>query len=161
MNSDIIYEILKCLYISPEENSGDNLATKLKISLKFNQTLLDVKFEKPLVFEVNTGYIHLGHKLGSDCVIYWGDGSIIHTRHQLGEKIKHHYSDCRKYVIKIFGKIDKVALPMNHGIKIYYIFELGYISYECAPIRIEKSISKLPVISMPHGTSPEIEYIVN
>lgn len=53
---------------------------------------------------------------------------------------------------------------MNRGIVIYYIedvsrivhrFELGYISYECAPTRIEENISKLPVISMPYGSSPE------
>ena len=56
MIADIVHEILKFLYLCPEENGGALLARRVVFSEKKYKTLAS-SFEKPIVFEVVILYI--------------------------------------------------------------------------------------------------------
>jgi hypothetical protein len=76
MNSDIVYEILKWLHLSPEENGGALLAKKVTISARDHQKLAARKMEKPTVFIL---YGDIVFSSDPGLIIYYSRGIILDT----------------------------------------------------------------------------------
>jgi surface protein len=126
MNSDIVYEILRYLYICPEENRGALLAKKIVLSQKkfsdLDQTIK--KLDIPIVFEVLG--IHTSIHINEEVIIYWGDSVIS----QCLNKARHMYTNSAKYVIKVFAESSllKIRVPKN-VIDVHSIGRLVDLSY--------------------------------
>lgn len=130
MNVDIVYEILKQLYLD-----GLALAAKkLIFCSKSSSVLNNIKFEKPVIFEIEGADVEISG-LSFNSIIYWGDdtktnindkmvkhnysiNSIIYwgddTKTNINDKIvKHNYSSNRIYKIRIFGNKIRFTMPKN------------------------------------------------
>lgn len=110
MNSDIIYEILRYLYICPEENGGALLARKIVICAKYTQVIQTDALEKPIVYKVMKTFSDL-------------DDDILEN---LGTETVY-FEDSSSYTIKIFGPRKYCILP-NNILDVYSIGNLTNLS---------------------------------
>lgn len=101
MNCDIIYEILKILYLAPEENGGVLLAKKIILSVKSLKLLESRKLEKPIVFTVEKKPMV---KFDPRLMMYYQNN-----------------------IIKIFGECKKFKMPQN-TLDVYSIGDIKDLS---------------------------------
>lgn len=129
MNQDIIYEILRHLYLEGHAPT----AKKILICTKWgNLVSRSEKLEKPIVFEIlgNLTRLPLQLREEDDFRIYWGDG----TRDDFAKnrvtirRIVHKYSEQREtkkiYKIKVFGTYEYISMPKN----LHNIYSIGNIT---------------------------------
>lgn len=112
MNSDIVFEILKCLHLCPEENGGALLAEKVVLSEKSFGELRERKMEKPIVFSVEGNLHSLRSATDASATIYWGDGDICRGSNQ--SYLSKQYSETSsqsQHVVRIFGPDKGIQLP--------------------------------------------------
>jgi hypothetical protein len=102
MVPDIIYEILKHLYLCPEENNGVILARKILLSQKIYGELDEqiLKLEKPIVFDVISEMTEIEFA-SVNTIIYWGDRTIEKIS-DVDKITAHKYSQPALYTIKVF-----------------------------------------------------------
>jgi surface protein len=112
MNQDIVYEIVRCLYLCPEENGGALLAKKVILSQKPYKKFDLAKFEKPIVFTIKGNLLVPRSKIDFGATIYWGDGTKYKC--EKDEKTPDHiYPMNDLYVVKIFEHIHYLIMPQN------------------------------------------------
>lgn len=103
MYLDIIYEIIRYLYLCPEENGGAIMAKKIMLSRKKHSELDEriYTMEKPIVFDIAGDSVKLWY-VPEEIDVYWGDDVVEHTKNTL-QILRHRYSCDKSRTIKIFN----------------------------------------------------------
>jgi hypothetical protein len=144
MNQDIIYEIIRYLYLAPEENGGALLAKKVLISSKLISGLKNKKFYKPIVF--STMGSTLAYSLIADNnLITYIDDKLYNSTYKKSSKINVHldlHVDKQEHLVKIFGTVKTISFP-KEVIDVFSIGEITSLSYafQCSEIE-DKVIGK-------------------
>lgn len=136
MNQDIVYEILKHLYLCPEENGGALLARKVLLSTK-KTNLLDLsKLQKPIVFSLCPDNLNAIILLDNGITVYWGDGNINNITSRIW--VDHIYLSNNIYVVRIFGDLNYLQLP-SETIHLYSIGNLKNMGFSLTNLRNKDS----------------------
>lgn len=131
---DLVYEILKFLHLSPEENGGALLARKVLISQNSYRKLESRTFEKPIVFRIFANVVDL--TTNKDGHIYSVDNKVGYN---LQNSISVYLDDPVFHIIKIFGHLDCFTMPYN-TIEVYSIGSLTKTSHMFSNNRVMSSI---------------------
>lgn len=119
MNKDIVYEILKHLYLGGEAAIAKSLflSTKnyrdLEVSIK--------KLEKPVVLAINGDSVDFANSFISEANIYWGDGTM--NRVSKIDNTEHKYNSKNIWIIRIFDNPYSFTVPYNAE-KIYSVGDM-------------------------------------
>jgi hypothetical protein len=141
MVPDIIYEVLKHLYLCPEENGGALLAKKVLLSQKICRELdkqVD-KLEKPIVFDVNEVEVFLESKIGA--TVYWGDGKNGPAFDHFGYLL-HNYSKPGLYTIKFFDYDTESTDIPEYVVDVHSIGKMTNLSYMFGHSDISEAFGK-------------------
>jgi hypothetical protein len=136
MNQDIVYEILKHLYLCPEENDGALLARKMILSTKKSNLLNLSKLQKPIVFSLcpdNLNVIMISH---GGITVYWGDGKVRNAHNRTW--IEHTYFSNNIYVVRIFSDLNYLLLP-SETVHLYSIGNLKNIGFSLTNLKNKDS----------------------
>jgi surface protein len=123
MNQDIIYEILRYLYLIGEARN----AKKTILSLKKLHDIESRKIEKPIVLSILCKSIELKIIAQTTFVIYWGDNKNTHTAPGNISFPIHEYNNKSRYTIIIFGQCE--FLVPAPEVKVISIGELTNLSH--------------------------------
>lgn len=121
MNQDIIYEILRYLYLEGRAPT----AKKILISTTFSVTFIESveKLEKPVVFEILGDSLTLRLMSCKNKVqIYWGDD--IESTKNRDMLYTHTYDTFGIHKIKLFGVPEELGLPTN----LHNVYSIGNIT---------------------------------
>lgn len=109
MNQDIVYEILRNIYL----DGNALIARRIMFSKKSFNSLRSSNIDKPVVFTLNTNVVRFISELCPGSLVYWGDGTTKVVTEANKKEVTHHYNVSQKYTIRIYGQKNKLVLPKD------------------------------------------------